>query len=119
MDDCRLCAAPVLASDDAGLAREIGFPEPQFPGHRVVMTTAHRRALEEVTAEEWAALGMLIGQASARARAEAGAERCYVLAIGDLDDHVCHFHLVPRFAGEPPLGPHVFGPEGWSRSRRD
>jgi diadenosine tetraphosphate (Ap4A) HIT family hydrolase len=117
MSDCRLCAAPALWEDKAGLARVIAFPEPQFPGHRVVMTRRHHAGLEEVTVEEWAAFGSLISRLSAEIRREEGAERCYVLAIGDVDDHVCHVHLVPRFADDPPLGPHVFGPGGWNRSR--
>jgi len=117
VSSCRLCDAPVLREDAAGLARIAAFPDPQFPGHRVVMTRRHHGSLEEVSAAEWAALGSLVSALSAEARREEGAERCYLLAIGDVDDHVCHLHVVPRFAGDPPLGPHVFGPAGWNRSR--
>ena len=117
MTECRLCAAPALDQDEAGLARVIAFPQPQFVNHRVVMTRAHHAHLGEVSPEEWAAVGRLIGALSDGLRADEGAERAYVLAIGDVDDHVCHFHVIPRTAEDPPLGPHVFGPEGWNARR--
>ncbi len=117
MTECRLCDAPTLAEDSAGLARVIAFPQPQFPRHRVVITRTHHARLEQVAPEEWAAMGTLISGLSSDVRREEGAERAYVLAIGDVDDHVCHFHIVPRAADDPPLGPHIFGPEGWNARR--
>ena len=117
MTECRLCTAPALAADAAGLARVIAFPTPQFPDHQVVMTRAHHSALEQVTPAEWAAMGSLIGPLSAELRGERGAERAYILAIGDVDDHVCHFHVVPRTSEDAPLGPHIFGPDGWNANR--
>ena len=85
--------------------------------HQVVMTKQHRENLAQVTPEEWAALGALIGALSAQLCEQEGVERAYVLAIGDVDDHVAHFHVIPRRADDPPLGPHVFGPAGWNASR--
>ena len=117
MTDCRLCAASALDEDDARLARVIAFPQPQFPDHRVVMTRQHHAHLGQVRPEEWAAVGTLIGRLSDSLRDGEGAERAYVLAIGDADDHVCHFHVIPRTAEDPLLGPHVFGPQGWNASR--
>ncbi|MEM7222625.1 MAG: HIT family protein [Pseudomonadota bacterium] len=117
MTDCRLCDAPSLGEDPSALARVIAFPQPQFPGHRVVMSVQHRTSLSEVTPEEWAAMGSLISELSGRLCADEGAERTYVLAIGDVDSHVAHFHVIPRSKDDPPLGPHVFGPEGWNATR--
>ncbi len=117
MIDCRLCSAPTLAEDSASLARVIAFPQALFPNHRVVMTRRHHGLLEAVTPQEWAAMGTLISGLSADVRRDEGAERTYVLAIGDVDDHVCHFHIVPRTVEDPPLGPHIFGPEGWHARR--
>ena len=117
MTECRLCAAPAIDEDDAGLARIIAFPKPLYPNHRVVMTRQHHDHLGQVSPPEWAAVGTLIGRLSDRMREAEGAERAYVLAIGDADDHVCHFHVIPRTVEDPLLGPHVFGPQGWNASR--
>ena len=117
MTDCRLCDAPSLAADESGLARIIAFPTPQFDGHAVVMTTAHRGRLEDVTTEEWRAVGSLVSKFAAETRAETDAERFYLLLIGDVDDHQLHMHLVPRYGDDPALGPYVFGAEGWNAGR--
>ena len=117
MTDCRLCAAPTLATDETGLARIVAFPTPQFDGHAVVMTTAHKGRLEDVTPEEWRAVGWLVSKFAAETRAATDVERFYLLLIGDVDDHQLHMHLVPRYSADPALGPHVFGPEGWNAGR--
>ena len=73
--------------------------------------------LEDVTPDEWRAVGSLVSKFSAETRAETDAERFYLLLIGDVDDHQLHMHLVPRYSVDPALGPHVFGPEGWNAER--
>ena len=117
MTDCRLCAAPTRAADETGLARIVAFPTPQFEGHAVVMTIAHKTRLEDVTPEEWRAVGSLVSEFAAETRAATDAERFYLRLIGDVDDHQLHAHLVPRYGADPALGPHVIGPEGWSAAR--
>ena len=117
MTDCRLCRAEALEQDPKGLAKLIAFPNPVFEGHQVVMTAAHHERAEDVSPEEWQAVGILIGAMNARLWQEPGFERCYLLAIGDADDHQLHMHVVPRFEGDPPLGPHIFGPDGWIAGR--
>ncbi len=117
MTDCRLCAAPILAADETGLARIVAFPTPQFEGHAVVITTAHETRLEDVTPEEGRAVGSLVSEFAAETRTATDAERFYLLLIGDVDDHQLHMHLVPRYGADPALGPHVFGPEGWNAGR--
>ena len=81
------------------------------------MRAAGLARLEDVTPEEWRAVGTLVSKFAAETRAAIDAERFYLLLIGDVDDHQLHMHLVPRYAGEPPLGPYVFGAEGWNAGR--
>lgn len=42
-----------------------------------------------------------------------GAQKTYVVAIGDKDRHF-HIHLIPKMAGDPSLGPSVFSATGWA-----
>lgn len=46
------------------------------------------------------------------------AERVYILALGDIDRHF-HFHVIPRYAADPPLGRYVLGASGWSSALTD
>ncbi len=73
--------------------------------------------LEYVMPEEWRAVGSLVSKFAAETRAETDAERFYLPLIGDVDNHQLHMHLLPRIEGDPALGPHVFGPEGWNAGR--
>lgn len=58
-----------------------------------------------------------VAEAAADVERETGAERCYVIRIGDQSPHL-HFHLIPRGADEPPLGPFIFGEQGWGAQFR-
>ena len=44
---------------------------------------------------------------------QTGAEKTYVVAVGDKDRHF-HVHLIPKMADDPSLGPHVFSEKGWA-----
>ena len=75
--------------------------------------------LDDVTPEEWRAVGSLVSKFAAGTRAETDAERFYLPLIGDVDNHQLHMHLVLRYSADPALGPHVFGPEAWNAGRSD
>lgn len=101
-----------IASSD-GLALAIPFRAPQFPGHTVIAPAAHHD-LEDVTDAEWVAIGQLARQASRRHRSQdPQTEKCYLVAIGDVDRGHLHFHLLPKRHDDPSLGPFVFGDAGW------
>ncbi|MFL5944608.1 MAG: HIT family protein [Gaiellaceae bacterium] len=57
----------------------------------------------ELTAEESASLGPLIQKASRALMAALGAERVYVVSMGELVHHV-HIYLVPRYVDMPRHG---------------
>ena len=116
-ETCFLCAgrdAAVARSDD-GLAVVIPFRNPMFENHVVVGPSAHLDTAD-VDPATWAAIGSLIPDVVG-ARTADGAERCYLLAIGDSDKGHLHFHVVPRSEADPALGPFVFGPDGWNAAR--
>ncbi len=112
---CETLNAPGAASVDS-LAVAVPFREPQFPGHTVVAPMAHRD-LEDVTNAEWVAIGKAARRMSARSRArDPEVEKCYLVAIGDVDRGHLHFHVLPKHKTGPSLGPFVFGEKGWLKS---
>ena len=110
--NCRICAGSSGNVSSSGLAQTKPFPAPAFDGHKIVATTAHKD-LRDVSPEEWQAMGELIGGLAHEIHKTKDVEKVYVLAIGDVDVGHFHVHLVPKMTNDPPLGPHILGPEGW------
>lgn len=115
---CFICEAidePGDTSPDS-LAVAVPFRAPQFPGHMVVAPVAHRD-LEDVTDSEWVAIGQAARRESVLSRAQdPDIEKCYLVAIGDVDRGHLHFHVLPKHKSGPSLGPFVFGELGWINS---
>ena len=73
-------------------------------GYVVLKPTRHVHELADLAPDEAAALGPTL-QALLRAmRSALGAERIYVSAFAETVHHL-HFHLLPRYADMPALGP--------------
>ena len=115
-DECRICGAQTVKVSGNGLAQAKACPAPAFDGHRVVGTTAHKD-LVDVTADEWQAIGELVGELTRQAGDGPGFEKMYLLAIGDSDKGHFHMHLVPKRTDDPGLGQFIFGSEGWNAKR--
>ena len=112
---CEALDAPGAGAQD-GQAVAIPFRAPQFPGHTVVAPAAHHD-LEDVTDAEWVAIGEAVRRTSASSRAQdPEIEKCYLVAIGDVDRGHLHFHVLPQRKSDPSLGPFVFGESGWLSS---
>jgi len=95
------------------LAVAVPFRDPCFPGHVVVAPTAHRDVNDTLDAE-WAAIGQITRQVTAKTRENnPDIEKCYLVAIGDVDRGHLHFHVLPKRKDELALGPFVFGESGW------
>ncbi|MEV1109142.1 HIT family protein [Micromonospora sp. NPDC049751] len=113
MDQCIICspAEDVLVfRDERGTVLLDG---PVRPGHVLVGANIHAPFLHDITGESAAEL-LSLSQVVAKIIVEqTGAEKVYVVAIGDKDKHF-HFHLVPKFAADASLGPYVFGANGWA-----
>jgi diadenosine tetraphosphate (Ap4A) HIT family hydrolase len=115
---CRICgisADRVLRRSDAGV---VAVPSQTVrPGHVMVVSAAHAAAFADLKPADAAAFMSLVGEVAQAAEQASGAERYYVIRIGDKSPHL-HFHLIPRVEGEAPLAPYVFGDQGWARHVR-
>jgi diadenosine tetraphosphate (Ap4A) HIT family hydrolase len=72
-------------------------------GWLILKPERHVEHVAELTDEESAALGPLIQKASRALMAALGAERVYVMSMGEVVRHV-HIYLVPRYADMPQHG---------------
>jgi diadenosine tetraphosphate (Ap4A) HIT family hydrolase len=78
-------------------------------GWLVLKPLRHCEGLEELTAAEAEGLGPLLRRACSALRAVTGAEKVYVIFLGEAVAHL-HLHLIPRTADHPVdlRGPRVF-----------
>jgi diadenosine tetraphosphate (Ap4A) HIT family hydrolase len=72
-------------------------------GWLILKPERHVEHVAELTAEESASLGSVIQKASRALMTGLGAERVYVVSMGELVHHV-HVYLVPRYADMPQEG---------------
>lgn len=86
---------------------------PCRPGHVLIATKTDTPNLHSSDDDELGRMIALARRVSKEIIDATGAEKTYVVAIGDKDAHF-HVHLVPKFKGDPSLGPAVFGPKGWA-----
>ncbi len=87
---------------------------PCRPGHVIVGIREHRPNLHDVDPDEAAAMMRLAIAAAKRIVQITGAEKTYVVAVGDKDKHF-HVHLIPKMASDPSIGPNVFSEDkGWA-----
>ena len=109
--DCFLCRGldDAVARSDDGRAVVMPFRDPFFEAHQDAAF---------VDPETWAAIGTLVPGAIERAEAAPGVEKCYLLALGDVDKGHLHFHVVPKGHRDVSLGKYVFGPDGWNAHRQ-
>ena len=83
-----------------------------LPGWLVLVARRHIEAIDELTNEEAAELGVLLRRTSAALREVTGCMKTYVCQFAEQAEppHV-HFHVIPRLADQPDdrRGPRVFG----------
>ena len=83
-----------------------------LPGWLVLVARRHITAIDELTDEEAAELGVLLRRASAALRQVTGCGKAYVCQFAEQAEHPhVHFHVIPRLADQPDdrRGPRVFG----------
>lgn len=83
-----------------------------LPGWLVLVARRHVEAIDELTAEEAAELGLLLRETSAALRAVTGCAKSYVVQFAEAAEHPhVHFHIIPRMGGLPAerRGPGIFG----------
>ena len=116
-EDCFICQGRdrAIARSEDGKAVVVPFRDPFFEGHVVVAPAAHTETVD-VDPATWAAIGSLMPNAI-RGASDETTEKCYLLALGDVDTGHLHFHVVPKKHGDVSLGQYVFGPDGWNAAR--
>ena len=110
---CTLCSWPeeeLLAS--SAEAKAFFVRQPARPGHLAVATRRHVLSLADLTPSEAAELFALAREVAVAAAPILAAEKFYLAAVADVDLHF-HIHLLPKVAGERPLGPFLFSESGW------
>ncbi len=82
-----------------------------LPGWLVLVARRHVAAIDELTEEEAAELGVLLWRVSAALRRLTGCVKTYVCQFAEQAEHPhVHFHVIPRLADQPDdrRGPRVF-----------
>lgn len=73
-----------------------------LPGWLVLVAHRHVEAIDELTDEEAAELGVLLRYTSAALREVTGCVKTYVVQFAEAAEHPhVHFHVIPRMAGQP------------------
>ena len=82
-----------------------------LPGWLVLVARRHVVAIDELTDEEAAELGVLLRRVSAALRVATGCVKTYAVQFAEQAEHPhVHFHVIPRMAAQPDdrRGPRVF-----------
>lgn len=112
-DKCIFCDPAPGAVVYSGPLGTVLLDDPIRVGHVLVGIKEHHANLHDVSPEEAGGLFQLASLVSKLVVSSTGAEKTYVVAIGDKDKHF-HVHLIPKMSDDPPLGPHVFSGKGWA-----
>jgi diadenosine tetraphosphate (Ap4A) HIT family hydrolase len=73
-----------------------------LPGWLVLVVRRHIEAIDELTDEEAAELGILLQRTSLALREITGCVKTYVMQFAEMAEHPhVHFHVVPRMADLP------------------
>jgi diadenosine tetraphosphate (Ap4A) HIT family hydrolase len=112
MTSCRTCE--LVAARDAGTAPlwdaihrtafwdVVHAYDTALPGWLVVVARRHIVAVDELTEDEAAELGLLIRRTSVALKAVTGCVKTYVMQFAESPDHPhVHIHVVPRMADMP------------------
>ena len=91
-EDALLYAVHIAGANDADQTAYVGW--------LIVEPKRHAPGLGDLTAEEAAALGVLVSRLARALCAVAGAEHVYSFVLGDHVPHL-HVHLAPRYPGTP------------------
>ncbi len=92
-----------------------------LPGWLVLVARRHVEAIDDLTDEEAAELGVLLRQTSAALREVTGCVKTYVCQFAEQAEHPhVHFHVIPRLADQPDdrRGPRVFAYLGVPEAER-
>ncbi len=92
-----------------------------LPGWLVIVVRRHIEAIDELTEEEAAELGILLQRTSLALKEITGCAKTYVMQFAEMAEHPhVHFHVVPRMADIPEerRSTKIFGYLGVSEEER-
>lgn len=111
--DCIFCnfeAKYIITETSLSLATY--FPRAIKKGHFVVAVKDHLPTFTDLNEEQVKDLSALALKLAKVAQKIVGAEKYYLVAIGDLDRHF-HVHLLPKLVTDEPMGKHIMLESGW------
>ena len=81
-------------------------------GHIILAVKEHVTTFTDLKPEQASDLFELALRTAKRAEKTIGAEKYYTVSIADMVRHF-HLHLLPKMPGDPPIGHHIMGDDGW------
>jgi diadenosine tetraphosphate (Ap4A) HIT family hydrolase len=114
MTACPLCATPagtVLWQDN--FCRIVLADEPDYPGFLRVILNAHVKEMTDLPVADRQAVMRVVFAAEAALREVMAPDKVNLASLGNLVPHL-HWHVIPRFAGDPHFPGSV-----WSARQRD
>lgn len=102
---CHLASEEIVAADGPCVAFRDAFPA--SPGHTLIIPRRHVQSFRDLTTEEWSALDRLARRLAEDLQAADSSITGFNFGVNDGVDagqsvpH-CHFHLIPRRAGDTP-----------------
>jgi diadenosine tetraphosphate (Ap4A) HIT family hydrolase len=81
-------------------------------GHIILAVKEHVTTFTDLKPAQAADIFELALRTAKRAEEIIGAEKYYIVSIADMVRHF-HVHLLPKMPGDPPIGRHIMGDEGW------
>ncbi|MEW5966316.1 MAG: HIT family protein [Pseudomonadota bacterium] len=109
MSTCPLCTAPggtLLWQDDR--CRLVLADEPDHPGFLRVILNAHVKEMTDLAPAERDALMRAVWAAEAALREVMAPDKVNLASLGNVVPHL-HWHVIPRFAGDPYFPNAVWG----------
>ena len=111
---CELCVSPggeVLWDD--GFARVVLVGDADHPGFCRVILNAHRKEMTDLAEAERVRLMNVVFVVERLLRELLGADKINLASLGNMVPHL-HWHVIPRFAGDPHFPNSV-----WSQKMRE
>ncbi|HEY9099879.1 MAG TPA: HIT family protein [Thiobacillus sp.] len=107
---CSLCDAPggTLLWQDA-FCRVILADEADYPGFLRVVVNAHIQEMTDLSAADQAALMRVVWAAESALREVMQPDKINLASLGNVVPHL-HWHVIPRFVGDPHFPNPVWGP---------
>ncbi len=107
---CKFDHRYIIAENEHAFATY--FPRAIKIGHLVVAVKSHKPTFTDITKEEAQSVISLALTVANKAQEMTGAQKYYVVSIGDMDHHF-HFHLFPKKPGDAPMGKYIMLDSGW------